>query len=444
MAIVMEMPKLSDTMREGTISAWLVAEGDEVKPGQVLVEIETDKAVQEWEAEEGGVLRKILVPAGESAPVGAPIAIIADPDEDIDDILAQVGSAAPGSARMEAAASGQAATPPPSDVPGAQAPPGSGGPPAAAPPAPTPPSASAAPQPAVRGEGGPSASPVAVRLALEAGIDLRSVRGTGPGGRIVKRDVLEAIARGGNLGGVAQAVPWDEAEPLVEEAAASQMRRAIAERLVASKRNAPHFYLTVHVDVEALAALRDQLNASGLEPRVSFNDLIVRAVALASTRVPAVNATWVEAAGGAPRIRRWRDVHVGVAVALDDGLVTPVVRYANRRGLRDIAREIRRLAQAARARKLPAEAYSGNTIAVSNLGMFGIDSFTAIINPPASVILAVGRIEPRPVVRDGAVVVRRQMNVTLSCDHRVVDGATGARWLDALRALLENPVEVLA
>jgi pyruvate dehydrogenase E2 component (dihydrolipoamide acetyltransferase) len=448
MAVVMEMPRLSDTMREGTIVSWVKGEGETVETGEPIVEIETDKAVMEYEADEGGVIRKILVPGGEAALVGAPICIIAGADEDISAALEDA------KARAEAAAAavdGGGDSAPAEPKPAAKAPkpdkaeaPGDAEEPAAPSPSKSAPAAPPAPQgaPARDAEPGTLVTPVAARLALEGGLDLRRVTGSGPGGRIVKADVLAALDGKAELTPAPADVFGQSAVPAYEDSNASQMRRAIAERLVQSKQAAPHFYLTLSIDMAAALGLREQINASQDRVKVSVNDLIVKAAAVASTRVPEANAAWVTD-GGKARVRRFRDVHVGVAVALDDGLVTPVLRNADRRSLVDLALDTRKLAELARARKLEAEAYSGNTVTVSNLGMFGIEQFTAIINPPASIILAVGRAEEVPVVVDGALAVGTRMKVTLSCDHRVVDGAMGARWLQAFKALMEAPLNIL-
>ena len=454
MALVVEMPRLSDTMREGTIVAWLKKEGDEVETGELLAEVETDKAVMEFEAEEDGIIRKVLIDEKEPAPIGTPICIIAEADEDLDEALAEVESM-----RHKLAGGGEEAATeeaPAEPAPAAAAPPAPApvATPVAAPVAAAPVAAApvaVTPVAAAESGGRVKVSPLARKIAEEKGLSLQAVSGTGPGGRIVKRDILKAlelgigktVARGGGLTLTAQpgVLPPVTAPPFTD-APTSQMRKIIAERLVESKSQAPHFYLKIAVDMERAMDLRSQLNALQDSVKLSVNDMIVKAVALAGQDVPQANAAWIPGAGGAV-IRQFSEVHVGIAVALEDGLVTPVVRDAGSKSLVDIAVELRTLATAARARKLGGEYYANNTVTVSNLGMFGIDSFTAIINPPASIILAVGAVEQVPVVKDGELTIGTQMNVTLSCDHRVVDGALGAQWLAALKKHLENPVSLV-
>ncbi|MBX6366244.1 MAG: 2-oxo acid dehydrogenase subunit E2, partial [Gemmatimonadetes bacterium] len=292
------------------------------------------------------------------------------------------------------------------------------------------------------------ASPLARRLAAESGLELRAIEGSGPGGRIVKRDIEAArvqapAARPAAAAAVAPApAPRPAVEgPEVEEIPVSQMRKTIAKRLVSSIGPVPTFYLTIEVDMTRMAALRERMNERLAErgDKVSLNDLIIKATAMALRQHPEVNAAWGETV-----IRRYRRVHIGVAVAVEDGLITPVVKDADRKGVADIAREVRELASRARERKLTPEEYTGSTFSISNLGMYGIDEFTAIINPPESAILAVGRAEDKPVVEEGEVVVRPRMRLTMSCDHRVIDGATGARFLQTLRSYLEEPMMMLA
>jgi pyruvate dehydrogenase E2 component (dihydrolipoamide acetyltransferase) len=405
------LAKLSPTMEEGTVVKWNRSEGDAVKVGDVLAEIETDKANMEMEALGAGILRKILVPAGGKAPVGSLIGIIAEADEDIAAALAEAG-------------------PPPAVAAAA---------PAVATPAPGAPEAPAAAAP-----GRIKSSPLARKLAAQRSIPLASVVGTGPAGRIVKRDV-EAQAGASALAAepapasalpaaVAPAPPaaaGDRAVPL------SSMRKVIAKRLSESKLAAPHFYVTVEIDMGRAVELREQL-ARASEQKISFNDLVLKACAAALKRVPAVNASWAQ-----DRIVYHGDVHLGVAVALEEGLITPVVRNADGKTLPEIAREVRDLAARAREKKLKPEDYSGSTFTISNLGMMDVSEFTAIINPPEAAILAVGSVRKVPVVVDEAVAVGHRMKVTLSSDHRVVDGAVAARFLGELRTLLENPVALL-
>ena len=478
MATKVHMEALSPTMEEGQVVRWLKAEGDEVKEGDILAEIETDKATMELVARGSGVLRKQFLKEGSTAPVGAVIAIIAAPDEDISALLEeapagaaepthaapspapeagppertqgarQVGEAAARLAgadkteREQAATGVQAAVESPDRRP-TPAPTGTdqariaGG---RVEPAQVPP------------DGRVKASPLARRLAAEAGLDLAGVRGTGPGGRITKRDIESALAAApaappaaappaAEAPRIARPVVGAPAVAEVEEIPASQMRKTIAKRLATSIGPVPTFYLTIEVDVRRLLETRERVNerlaASG--EKTSINDFIIKATAEALRRHPEVNASW-----GENVIRRHGRVHVGVAVAVEDGLITPVVRDADLKGVAQIAREVRDLAARARQRKLTPEEYTGATFSVSNLGMFGIVEFTAIINPPEAGILAIGQVEEKPVVENGEVVVRPRMRVTMSCDHRVVDGATGARFLQTLKDFLEEPGMMLA
>lgn len=398
------MEALSPTMEEGRLVEWKKAEGDPVATGDVLAEVETDKAVMELVARADGVMLKQVVAAGATVPVAEVVGWIGE-----------AGEAIPG---------GEAATPAASPPPAAT--------PAAAPEAPAPVPAAAPPAATAATDAGGriKASPVARRIASERGIDLAAVAGSGPEGRIIKRDV-ESLAAGTAAADVMPSAGFTDV-PL------SQMRKTIAKRLVQSLGPIPTFYLTAEVDMERAADAREALIARDPEGKFSFNDIIIRATAQALRLHPWVNAWW-----GDNAIRQWHDIHVGVAVAIEDGLITPVIRHADRKGLRAIATEVRDLAGRARAKKLQVEEYTGATFTVSNLGMFGIDDFTAIINPPEAGILAVGRIEPRAVVVDGAVVVRRRMRITLSCDHRVIDGATGAAFLQTLVGMLENPLALV-
>ena len=425
------LAKLSPTMEEGTIVKWSKNEGDPVKQGDVLAEIETDKANMEMEAMGNGVLRKILVPAGGKAPVGALIGVIADPNEDISKLTAQ---AAPAPAPKPAAP----AAPAPAAAAAAPQPP---------PEQPTAPTAAPAPQPAPvaasaaeGSEGGRvKASPLARSMAAQQNIPLSSVPGSGPGGRIIKRDI-EAWSASGQQAAparTASAVPAGPALTPGQEIPLSNMRKVIARRLAESAFTAPHFYVTMEVAMEAAMALREQVIAAS-ETKVSVNDFIVKACAKALTRFPLVNATWAE-----DKIVTFGQVDVGIAVAIPDGLITPVVRQADRKSVVDIAHEVNDLAGRAREKKLKPEEYSNATFTISNLGMMGVTEFTAIINPPGSAILAVGAVRKVPVVVDDDVKVGQRMNLTLSCDHRVVDGALGAQFLGEVRRLLENPLSLL-
>ena len=437
MATKVVMAQLSPTMEEGKLIEWKVAEGDTVSQGDIVAEIETDKANMDVEALGGGVLRKIVVQAGATVPVGALIGVIAAPDEPIDALLAEAAAA-----RTAEAAPPEPAVAPPEDATAVKEPVGAT-------------EARTADEPAGAGAGAGTraaggrikASPVARRMAAEGGIALASLTGSGPGGRIVKADVEAALAsrtaaappRGPTpvLPPLTPAPPpLPHLEDRVEEP--SQMRKAIARRLVQSIGPVPHFFLTTEVDMGRALELRADLNARFAEGRIGVNDLLLKATAEALNRHPAVNASWEENA-----IRYHGAVHLGLAVAVDGGLITPVLRDAGRKGLRRISTEARDLITRGRGRKLAPEEYQGGTFSVSNLGMFEIDQFTAIINPPEAGILAIGQTVEKPVVVAGEVVGRKRMRVTMSCDHRVIDGAMGAAFLGAFKAMLENPLEML-
>jgi pyruvate dehydrogenase E2 component (dihydrolipoamide acetyltransferase) len=507
MATQVVMPKLSPTMEEGQLTRWLKKEGDKVSVGEPLAEVDTDKATMEAQALATGVLRKVLVGEGETVPLGQVIAIIGEPDEDISALLAEAQSGAGASerkeeiqenvkaggdgaqvelaqvvadgARTQATVEGQ---PLKGDV-GGQA-------------------AQQQPQPQQQpqqtqqqqqtqqaqaggegakggGEGGGRGessgngqesggrvvvSPIAARMAAEAGINLRSLSGSGPGGRIIKRDIEAAISSGAQQQKSAQGageVPAPQTQqqqqpaqqksarpsysPAEVEGASpyrdeplTTMRATIARRLASSIGPVPHFFLTTEIEMDKAAELRRSINELDPELKVSVNDIVVKVAAVALTQHPYVNASFQEKA-----IRFYERADVGVAVAIEEGLITPVVRGADRKSISEISREVRELAERARARRLKPEEYTGATFSVSNLGMFGIDEFTAVINPPEAAIIAVGAMQPKPVARDGQVVVRQMMRVTMSCDHRVVDGATGAKFLQTFKRILENPVLLL-
>ncbi|MFQ5747433.1 MAG: dihydrolipoamide acetyltransferase family protein [Gemmatimonadota bacterium] len=426
MATKVVMAQLSPTMEEGKLVEWKRAEGDVVEAGEILAEIETDKANMDVEALGAGVLRRILVEAGDTVPVGTLIAVIAGPDEDISDLLA-------GAAAEVAPSGASAAAPEPADI--AQPPereeisaPGE------APPAPAGSPAAAAPDRL-------KASPLARRMAREAGVPLSGVVGSGPGGRIVKRDVEAALAAPREPAARRPAGtprPPGPARLAEERLELSQMRKSIAARLVQSIGPVPHFFLTTEVDMGRALEMRARLNERLASGKVGVNDLLVKVAAEALARHPEINASW-----DGDGIRRHGSADIGIAVALEDGLITPVVRGADRKGLVQISEEARALIERARARRLLPEEYTGATFSISNLGMFEIDEFTAIINPPESAILAVGATIQKPVVADGEVVVRRRMRVTMSCDHRVIDGAMGAAFLGTFKAMLENPLELV-
>jgi pyruvate dehydrogenase E2 component (dihydrolipoamide acetyltransferase) len=455
MATKVTMEALSPTMEEGRLVKWTKNEGDQVKSGDVLAEVETDKAVMELVARGDGVLRKRLANEGDASPVGTLLAVIAAPDENIDSI---VGSAVPAAAPAATAASSAApatASAPPAPSPtqsqsGASTPPPqqAAASPSAAPPrpaAPRPPAPPAAP----RGNGSaqpaaPSApggrqrsSPLARRLANERGIQLGAVQGTGPGGRIVKRDVENAKAAGGGAGRSAAADRL-ATEGDFKDVPLTLIRKTIARRLAESNGPVPTFFLTAEFDATRAAELRTQLLEMGEQYKVSFNDIVIKAVALSLAEHPEINAHWLN-----DKIRHFNRIHVAMAVAVEDGLITPVLFDADRMTLWDISAKARELAKKARDRKLMPEEYTGSTFSVSNLGMFGIDQFTAIINPPEAGILAIGSVEEKPIVVDGALEVRQRLRVTMSCDHRVIDGATGAKFLQTVKRYIENPLSLI-
>lgn len=493
MATQVVMPKLSPTMEEGQLSRWLKKEGDKVSVGEGLAEIDTDKATMEAQALAEGVVRKLLVKEGDTVPLGAIIAIIGAPDEDISGLVSEASSGsaqAENKERIEDSTQGRAYGAP-DEV--AQVVPGGertqatiqgeplkgevGGEPS------TKQSGageskgsqqqqqqSSAAQPTGNGQraqgGRLLVSPIAARMAAEAGINLHDLSGSGPNGRIVKRDIEAAMsaAPAQAQAGQQQQQPAAQQQPQAEQQVTQQqpaqqqfvapqvegaapyrdeqvstMRATIARRLVTSIGPVPHFFLTTEIEMDKAAELRRQLNELDPENKISVNDLIIKIAAVSLMQHPAVNASFQD-----KNIRYYGRADIGVAVAIEDGLITPVVRGADAKSVGQIAREVRELAERARSRKLKPEEYTGATFSVSNLGMFGIDEFTAVINPPESGILAVGAMTPKPVVRDGEVVVRQLMRVTMSCDHRVVDGATGAKFLQTFKKILENPLYLLA
>ncbi|MGW5795086.1 pyruvate dehydrogenase complex dihydrolipoamide acetyltransferase [Saccharopolyspora sp. NPDC003752] len=411
-----QMPRLSDTMEEGVISTWHKNVGDQVKRGEVMAEIETDKAIMELEAYDDGVLEKILVDAGATVPIGTPIAILGD------------GS---GAAAEAAPAPAPAAAAPAAEAPAAEAP------------APAEPAAPAAP---VEQGAKPKASPLAKAVAKEKGVDLSTVQGTGPGGRIIRADI-EAAASAAPAAAAPAPAAAPAAAPVVsnedvEEIPLSNIRKVTAKRLTESKQQAPHFYLTSAIDVTDLMAFRATLNerlqAAG-GPKVSVNDLIVKAVATALRANPAVNVSFA-----GDKMLQHKRINLGVAVAIDNGLVVPVIKDADRKSVSEIAAESRELAGRAREGKLKLDEMSGGTFSISNLGMFGIEQFSAVINPPEAAILAVGAARDEVQVRDGEFVARKILRATLSADHRAVDGAVGAAFLQLLTGLLEDPIRIIA
>ncbi len=452
MAIPIEMPKLSDTMEEGVLSAWLVDEGDDVSAGDILAQVETDKATMDLEAFDGGVLLKKLIDEGDAVPIGALIAVVGEEGEDISDLLDEHGS--------DAAVDEPAAEEPADDTePAPAAPAESSTQPSAEPTAGDGQIREREPEPVPAGTDAEGrrikASPLARSMARAHDLDLASIDGSGPQGRIVKRDVearLEAPEEAAAPEpAVAEQAAYERPEPVATAAeeerytseSISQMRKTISRRLSQSKFTAPHFYLTVDIDVERMIEVRAELNELAEEqdrPRISFNDLITKACALALKQHPQVNSSYLAEEG---EIRYYNDVHVGIAVAIEAGLITPVIRNADQKGLGQIAEETRMLAEKARNRDLQPEEFEGSTFTTSNLGMFGIEEFTAIINPPNACILAIGAIRDEPVVEDGEVMPGKRMKVTLSCDHRIVDGATGAGFLNTVQAYLEEPMNML-
>ncbi|MEM6767066.1 MAG: pyruvate dehydrogenase complex dihydrolipoamide acetyltransferase [Bacteroidota bacterium] len=428
MAEIIRMPRLSDTMTEGVIAAWHKQVGEDVSSGDLLAEIETDKATMDLESFFDGKLLHIGVEEGKGIPVGELLAIIGEEGEDISPHLS-AGAAA------EPSANGQESAEEPVEAPAAEVP--------------------VAEPVVVSGDGRIKASPLAKAMAKEKGIDLSQVAGSGDQGRIVKRDIE-------NFKGVPTAVPTQPAAvptpaqapaptpspaPLpvasvpavgeAEEVRVSQMRKTIAKRLSESKFSAPHFYLTMEINMDKTMAARKALNEAS-PVKISFNDIIIKAAAVALKQHPAINSSWL-----GETIRYNKEINIGMAVAIDEGLLVPVIRHANAKGLINIAEETKALAGRARNRELQPSEWQGNTFTISNLGMFGIEEFTAIINPPDACILAVGGIIPKAIIKEGEIVPGNMMKVTLSCDHRVVDGASGSAFLKTLKELLEDPLRIL-
>jgi pyruvate dehydrogenase E2 component (dihydrolipoamide acetyltransferase) len=429
MATKVHMEALSPTMEEGRLVKWAKHEGDAVKSGDTLAEVETDKAVMELVARADGQLLKVLVKEGATVPVGNIVAWIGQPGEKVDGAGTQeapAGAVKPTTAQAPAPAAAPRATP------AAPAP--------TAPPPPVPPVPAATPPDATRVK----ASPLARRMARDAGVDLKLVQGSGPGGRVVKRDVEHAPAPAPSAGGAQPAPRPAYVAPRTgapyEDVPLTQIRKTIAKRLATSLGPVPHFFLTSEIDMERAAEAREALNTQLGEAggKISFNDIIIKATALALVQHRACNAWFQD-----DHIRYWNDVHIGMAVAIDDGLITPVIRDADRKSLRQIGAESRDLAARARNRRLKPEEYTGSTFSVSNLGMFDIDQFTAVINPPEAGIIAVGSITPKAVPDGDRFVARRRLRITMSCDHRVIDGATGAAFLKTLKQMLENPLAML-
>ena len=415
MATTVVMEALSPTMEEGRIVKWSKAVGDAVKTGETLAEVETDKAVMEIVARADGQLLKQLVAEGATVPVGEAVAVIGAAGEKVDSVPAPAPAQPASQKAPSAVGTRPSATP------------------AAAPAAPVPAPAPVAPADAAQVV---RASPLARRLAKERGVDLKLLQGSGPGGRVVMRDLEGA---GTAVAVPRSAVPQPVGGVAYHDVPLTQIRKTIARRLAASLGPVPHYFLTTEVDMERAADARAALNQQlGDQGKISVNDILLKATALALIKHGACNAWWQE-----DHIRYWNEVHLGVAVAIEDGLITPVIRNTDRKSLLEISVESRELAGRARERRLKPEEYTGSTFSLSNLGMFEIDQFTGVINPPEAGILAVGTMAAKPVAVDGQVVVRRRLRLTMSCDHRVIDGATGAAFLKTLKQMLENPLAML-
>lgn len=415
MAEIIRMPKMSDTMTEGVVAKWHKKIGDTIKSGELVAEIETDKATMEFESYQNGTLLYIGVPEGKGAPVDAILAIIGKPGEDYSELLKEEKSETkkaeekkPEPVKPQSRKISIPETPKPAPV-------------------------AAAASVVTEENGRIKASPLAKRLAAEKGIDLSRLSGTGDAGRVVKRDI-EWVKPGMMP---SYRIASAEEKESFEEAPVSQMRKTIARRLSESKFTAPHFYLTMEIQMDRCMDARESINL--VSPvKISFNDIIIKAAAAALKQHPKVNSSWL---GDTIRINH--HVHIGVAVAVDEGLLVPVIRHANHRTLSEISQQVKEFAQKAKNKKLQPQDWEGNTFTISNLGMFGIEEFTAIINPPDACILAVGGIKQTPVVVNGKLRIGNVMKVTLSCDHRVVDGVTGSQFLQTFKGLLENPVVLL-
>lgn len=418
MAIKIEMPKLSDTMEEGVIASWNVSEGDKVEAGDIIAEVETDKATMEVEAFDEGTVLKILVGEGDAVPLGGLMAVLGEEGEDISDILEGAGSDS--SAQKEEVKESTSEGKKKSESEGSSG---------LTSPKSEPSTTSASDNGRIK------ASPLARSMAEDRGIDLSRVDGSGPGGRIIKADIENYKETAQPAAASAPSQSFKSLES--KEIKVSQMRKTIARRLSESKFSNPHFYETIDIDMKAAVQARASINEAN-DVKISFNDIVVKACAIALTRHPYVNSSWL-----GDTIKQHADVHVAVAVAIEEGLMTPVINHADQKGLARISSETRELAGLARDRKLQPEQMEGSTFTISNLGMFGIEEFTAIINPPNACILAVGAIRDVPVVENGEVVPGKRMKVTLSSDHRIVDGAKAAEFLNTVKNLLENPLAML-
>jgi pyruvate dehydrogenase E2 component (dihydrolipoamide acetyltransferase) len=437
MALIITMPRLSDTMTEGVVAKWHAKVGDQITEGMLLAEIETDKATMDFEAFPGqeGVLLYVGVQEGQTAPVDAILAILGAAGEDVSALVAGGATAAKADASpTEVAAPAPAPEPARASVPE---------------PAPASNSASLPSQPAAApaasgslnatapGDARLKASPLARSLASQHGLSIASIQGTGDGGRITKSDVERSLNSASVEPTTVTAAAVSYPSSGYVDTPVSQMRKTIAKRLAESKFTAPHFYLTIAVDMSAATAARAEINKDG-DVKISYNDLVVKSVAKALKKHPAVNSAWM-----GDSVRTNFDVHVGIAVAVEDGLLVPVVRHADAKGLAEISAEVRGFAMKAKEKKLQPSDWSGNTFTISNLGMFGIEEFTAIINPPDAAILAVGGVQDVPVVKNGQVQAGQVMKMTLSCDHRVIDGVTGAAFLNTVKGYLERPLSLI-
>jgi pyruvate dehydrogenase E2 component (dihydrolipoamide acetyltransferase) len=406
MAEIVKMPKLSDTMEEGVVSKWHKKVGDKVKSGDLLAEIETDKATMDFESFQDGVLLYIGVEEGKGAPVDSILAILGKEGEEYKSLI----NAAPASAAPVVESAPEVSVVASIEAPAAVA------------------------TSVISNDSRTKASPLAKKIASEKGIDINQVNGSGDGGRIVKRDIENFSPASPAKSAVAYTPVGQES---YTEENVSQMRKVIARRLAESKFSAPHFYLTIEIDMDNAIAARTSINAQG-DVKISFNDFVVKASSMALRKHPAINSSWL-----GDKIRRNNHVNIGVAMAVEDGLLVPVVRYADNKSLSQISAEVKDYSAKAKSKKLQPQDWEGNTFTISNLGMYDIEEFTAIINPPDACILAVGSIKQKPVVKNGAVVPGNVMKLTLSCDHRVVDGASGAAFLKTLKEYLEQPVMML-
>ena len=409
MAEIIRMPKMSDTMEEGVIAEWLKKVGDEVKSGDVLAEVETDKATMELESYDDGVLLHIGVKNGDSVPVNGVIAIIGDKGEDVDDILKNLNST-PNEEKVE-------------DIPEEK-------------------KETKSEETVIEKTNDNDrkrikVSPLAKKLASDKGVNLSEVSGSGDGGRIVKSDIENFSGSIDSIDQKTVELPKIYSKESFEEIPVTQMRKTISKRLSESKFSSPHFYLTMEIDMENCINGRKKINESS-ERKISFNDIILKAVAVSLRKHPMVNSSLLD-----DKIRLNHHIHIGVAVAVDDGLLVPVIRFADNKSLSHISMEVKDLAAKAKQKKLQPSDWEGNTFTISNLGMFGIDEFTAIINPNDSCILAVGGIKNTPVIKNGEIVPGNIMKVTLSCDHRIVDGATGSAFLNTVKELIEDPIKIL-